>query len=121
MSGLSVERQSAARRIRQVALLLIAGGMIASTRSDSAEPGARLPVQSVSRVHRTTSGAVPNNDAHLNCEHEDWRTKQWDECRWGGRLHARSQAYSNEKEAWHLYIRGVGPAIHERPVARPYW
>lgn len=121
MNGLSGERPSATSRIRQMALLLIAGGMIASTRSDSAEPGARLPVQPVSRVHRTTSGAVPNNDAQLNCEHEDWRTKQWDECRWGGRLHARSQAYSNEKEAWHLYIRGVGPAIHERPVARPYW
>lgn len=121
MDGLSGERHSATSRMRHMALLLMSGGLIAATESYSAEPNGRLPVQSVSRVHQTTYGAVPNNDAQVVCEHEDWRTKQWDEHRWGGRLHARTQAHSNEKEAWHLYIRGVGPAIHERPVARPFW
>ncbi len=108
-------------RVGLAALVCAAGLMFAASESYSAEPGAKVPVQTVGRVHRTHYGVVSNNDAHLNCEHEDWRTKQWDECRWGGRLLARSQAYSNEKEAWHLYIRGVGPAIHERPVTRPYW
>ena len=113
--------RSTTRQLGHAALLLGAGLILGATELYSAEPGARLPVQPVSRVHRSTYGAVPSNDAQVVCEHEDWRTKQWDECRWGGRLHARSQAYCNEKEAWHLYIRGVGPAIHERPAARPFW
>lgn len=120
MSGLCGER-STTRRISHAAMLLGAGLMFASMELCSAEPGARLPVQTVGRVHRTSYGAVPSNDAQVICEHEDWRTKQWDESRWYGRMHVRTQAHSNEKEAWHLYIRGVGPAIHERPVARPCW
>ncbi len=108
-------------RVGLAALVCGAGLMFTASESYSAEPGAKVPAQAVGRVYRTAYGAVSNNDAHLNCEHEDGRTKQWDECRWGGRLHARPKAYCNEKEAWHLYIRGVGPAIHERPAARPYW
>ncbi len=120
MRGLSSQRSSA-KRIGMVVMLLVTGWVLTASELYSAEPSARLPVQMVGRVQRSSFGVVPNNDAQMVCEHEDWRTKQWDESRWGGRLHARSQAYSNEKEAWHLYIRGVGPAIHERPVARPYW
>lgn len=120
MRGLSSQRPSA-KRIGMVVMFLATGWVLTASELYSAEPSARLPVQMVGRVQRSSFGVVPNNDAQMVCEHEDWRTKQWDESRWGGRLHARSQAYSNEKEAWHLYIRGVGPAIHERPVARPYW
>ncbi|MBM4075940.1 MAG: hypothetical protein FJ267_09885 [Planctomycetes bacterium] len=69
----------------------------------------------------TQHHTIHDNDAIPACECEDWRTKQWDVRTWGGRFHSRTQAFSREKEAWHLYIRGAGPAIHERSHGRPCW
>lgn len=87
---------------------------------DAAEPATKASIQTVGffrPAHRQSY--MPANDARVNCEHENWRTKQWDESCWYGRVHAKTQAFSREKEAWHLYIRGAGPAIHERPTGNP--
>ena len=95
-------------------------------RVEGAEREVKVPVRPVGLFHRIGwqhSGAHQNNDAEAFCEPENWRTKKWDESCWGGRLHNMTQQHSLNKEAWHLYIRGVGPAIHERPPGSPcyFW
>lgn len=94
-------------------------------RVEGADTEVKVPVRTVGLFHRIgwhRSGANPGNDPEVLCEPENWRTKKWDESCWGGRLHNMTQQHSLNKEAWHLYIRGVGPAIHERPPGSPcFW
>lgn len=43
----------------------------------------------------------------------------WDRAPRTGSICDRWHAHHNEKKAWHYYIRGVGPAVHERSPGRP--
>ncbi|MCX7394042.1 MAG: hypothetical protein NTW75_07925 [Planctomycetales bacterium] len=103
-------------------LLLLTHGTSVLPKVDSGEPRStvpRIPVELVRQELRY--GTTQNNEELSNWEAKNWRTHQWDERRLGGRLHAATQSLSLQKEAWHYYIRGVGPAIHERPPGRVCW
>jgi hypothetical protein len=119
MNGPAAREPDLRSRLILGLMLAIAGSSLVSEEAFSAD--GKMIIQPVSHARRVSYGSVPQNDAQVICEQDNWRTKQWDESRWGGRTHARFQAYSLEKEAWHLYLRGVGPAIHERPASKPFW
>jgi hypothetical protein len=104
--------------VRIAALGLIAAGSLSSL---AAEPASSGHVQQVA-YHRQAYALGTNSTGDADCPHEvrDWRTVRYDESRCYGRFRARLQAHSLQSEAWHMYIRGYGPAIHERPVTSPY-
>ncbi len=111
-------RDSKLKRMIACTFLLTASNILGIQALAGDQP-IKVPVKTVGLFHRTGWYTTAGNDADVMCEQENWRTKQWDESRWGGRLHARTQAHAREKEAWFLYIRGAGPAIHERSPGQP--
>lgn len=117
MSRLSVPRLTFS------AALLMGAAMAGQDRVESAEPPAQISGQKVSLIHRTGPNSYSEvADAPDNCnclEIGDIPLAPWDRtgriCRFCDRWHARRE----EKKAWHYYIRGVGPAVHERSPGRP--
>ena len=113
------------RRVAICSILWMGVALVQMAQVEAAETEVKIPVRPVGLFHRIDwhwPWSNPSNEAPVFCETENWRTKQWDESCWGGRLHTMTQEHSRNKEAWHLYIRGVGPAIHERSPGSPcFW
>ena len=105
------------------AALLMGAVMVGQGRAESAEPQVQIPVQKVSLFHRTSRSSFSETaDVPAECddlEPGDIPLAPWDRagrvCGLGNRCHTRHE----EKKAWHYYIRGVGPAVHERSPGRP--
>ena len=135
------------QRVTFCAALLMGGVTIGLNRVESAEPQVQIPVKTVSLFHRTGwCWFSKTTDAPAECDYlepGDIPLAPWDRahrsCCLCDRLHAhhdgrcrptclfscpcglcdRLHAHHEEKKAWHYYIRGVGPAVHERSPGRP--
>lgn len=110
------------------AALLMGVVTIGSDRVESAEPQAHIPVKTVSQFHRTGwCWFSKTTDAPAECDYlepGDIPLAPWDRAHRSGCLCDRClcdrlHAHHEEKKAWHYYIRGVGPAVHERSPGRP--
>ncbi len=113
------------------AALLLGAVTFGPVRVESAEPQARVPVKTVGLlpVRSASLFHFPGwrwfsepTDAPAECDYlepGDIPLAPWDRagrvCGLDNRWHARHE----EKKAWHYYIRGVGPAVHERSPGRP--
>ena len=111
------------------ALLLMGALVITPDCSEASEPYGQIPVQKVGLFHRTgwcwfsgasdapaTNGALPVYEC---LEIGDVPLAPWDRAGRVSGLCNRWYARHEEKKAWHYYIRGTGPAIHERSPGRP--
>jgi hypothetical protein len=111
------------RRWTYGAALLMAAAMAGLDRVESAEPQRPIPVHQVSLFHRagsTWSPETANAPAQYGClEYGDIPQAPWDRTGRIFYLCDRWHARHEEKKAWHYYIRGVGPAVHERSPGRP--
>lgn len=113
------------RRWTCCAALLMGAAVVGSDRVESAESPGQIPVQQVGLFHRTSqielSEPCHAYPVYAPLEVGDIPLAPWDRagrvCRWDNRRLARHE----EKKAWHYYIRGVGPAVHERSPGRPCW
>ena len=91
--------------------------MVGSERVESAEPQVR--VQTVGLFHQT---GWRGSDAPAECDYlepGDIPLTPWDRAGRVSGLCNRWHTRHEEKKAWHYYIRGVGPAFHERSPGRP--
>ena len=112
--------------------LLMGAAMVGEGRVEAAEPRTQVKVQPVGLFHRTGwHWFAEPSDAPPVCDYlepGDIPLTPWDrtprpcclgncfsKCCLCDRLHACHE----EKKAWHYYIRGVGPAYHERSPGRP--
>lgn len=113
------------RRVTFCAALLMGTAIVGQERAESAEPW--CPPQSPSNglLNRMglydLSAAIDAPFQRQPCEPGDIPLTPWDRAPRSGSLCDRWQAHHEEKKAWHYYIRGVGPAVHERSPSRPCW
>jgi hypothetical protein len=105
------------------ATLLMGTATIDLNRVESAEPRAQVPIQQVGLFHRTAWGwSTETADVPAACDNVepgDIPIAPWDRAPRSCGLLSRWHACHCEKKAWHYYIRGVGPAVHERSPGRP--
>ena len=65
-------------------------------------------------VYGTEADASCDEEASFCSSCRDWlHASFWNCC-----LYRRTVEHHREKQFYHMYIRGFGPAIHERPVGR---
>lgn len=111
------------RRLTCCAAILMGSALAGQDGVESAEQPCRVPDQSYgSRNLRDLHEPSGTTDVSFNrvaCEPGDIPLAPWDRAPRAGGLCNRWQAHHEEKKAWHYYIRGVGPAVHERSPGRP--
>ena len=100
--------------------------MIGPDGVESAEPQGQIPVQKVRQFRQASwnwfseTPVVTDTPPVYEClEIGDIPLAPWDRAGRVSGLNNRWIARHEEKKAWHYYIRGVGPAVHERSPGRP--
>ena len=102
-------------------------GLMMITGVGRAEDGDRAPVQNLPAAVEQPSNPVgaPARVSHHSAGSE-WSdcncptcriNRCWDQC-W---LHRQAVIHHHDKQLFHWYIRGNGPAIHTRPAGLYWW
>ena len=83
------------------------------------------PRQTVSQVNYGPPPAMYTSGMDASCEQNPAFCSTcragWHETCWNHScLYRRITEHHREKQSYHMYIRGYGPAIHERPVGRSW-
>lgn len=105
------------KRTALFSALLLGAVAVASNRVESAEPHHQLQAQEYGAFNLSDSNDVPYY--RVPCEPGDIPLAPWDRAGRVSGLCNRWHVRHEEKKAWHYYIRGVGPAVHERSPGRP--
>ena len=114
------------KRLTFCAALLAATAAIGPALVESAEPPGQFPEQKVRQYRHVswnwfsyTSYMSDTPPVYECLEVGDIPLAPWDRTGRVSGLNNRWIARHEEKKAWHYYIRGVGPAVHERSPGRP--